>query len=154
MSGLLCFFFAQCILAAHESGPAESSLHASLLRHTQYGDVMGFESREGTANWLGIPFARPPVGRLRWRAPTPPEPWQGILKASNYGSACSQPATDVSPLHGGRVKAAQYLKEASYKGAEDCLYLNVQRPGLAERSNAGSPNALPVMVWLHGGWDM
>jgi para-nitrobenzyl esterase len=79
----------------------------------------------GVEVWYGIPYAAPPVGDLRWRAPQPPLPWDGVLRAETYGPACTQP--DVEFV------------------SEDCLTLNVFRPAAA----AAGP--LPVMVWIHGG---
>lgn len=78
----------------------------------------------------GIPFAQPPVGSLRWRAPQPPSRWDGVRKADEFGPVCMQAAP-------GRGPAA--------KMSEDCLYLNVWT---AARS-AGDRR--PVMVWLHPG---
>lgn len=77
-------------------------------------------------SWLGIPYAQPPVGALRWRAPEPVACWSGVRPATTVGAICPQQASD-----GGII------------GDEDCLTLNVfAKPGL---SNA------PVMVWIHGG---
>jgi len=78
----------------------------------------------------GIPYAAPPVGELRWRAPKPPLPWIGIRQAKQFGPACPQaPSNDVP---------AEDM-------SEDCLTLNIWSP--AKRSE----DRLPVMVWLHGG---
>ena len=75
--------------------------------------------------WLGIPFARPPEGDLRWRAPRPPVPWSGAKEVLDYGSECPQNLMGLS-------------------GQEDCLYLNVWSPSEAAES-------LPVMFFIHGG---
>src|SRR6185369_5769431 len=78
---------------------------------------------------LGIPFAAPPVGALRWRPPQPVTPWADTLTATKFGSACPQrPSTLGTPSEN-----------------EDCLYLNVWTPDPAPS------RALPVMVWFHGG---
>jgi para-nitrobenzyl esterase len=88
------------------------------------GEVAG-----GTRRFLGMPFAAPPVGALRWRPPEPPEPWSGTLPAKTFGSACPQrPSTLGTPSEN-----------------EDCLYLNVWTPEPAPAA------PLPVMVWFHGG---
>jgi len=85
---------------------------------------------DGVWTYLGIPFAAPPVGELRWAAPQPVEPWDEVLACTEYGPACPQPE---SPLYG--------VEETD----EDCLYLNVWTP--AEKPD----EMLPVMVWIHGG---
>ena len=74
--------------------------------------------------WLGIPYAAPPVGALRWVAPQPVKPWQGTLTTDTYGPSCFQPEVEFV--------------------SEDCLTLNVFRP----QTMTG---LLPVMVWIHGG---
>ena len=85
---------------------------------------------DGVPAYLGIPFAAPPVGDLRWREPQPVKQWTGELDCSKYALACPQP------------KSLFYDVGATN---EDCLYLNVW-------STAKSPDAgLPVMVWIHGG---
>ena len=87
------------------------------------GDVQSFK---------GIPFAAPPVGPLRWRAPQPAAAWSGVQSATSFGNACLQP----SPRPGEPTLGAPV--------SEDCLYLNVWRP-----KDARGP--LPVMVWIYGG---
>lgn len=77
--------------------------------------------------WLGIPYAAPPVGNLRWEPPQPHAPWTTTLQALTPGSAC--------PQSGG----------ASASTNEDCLYLNVTAP------TAAGPGPLPVLVYIHGG---
>jgi para-nitrobenzyl esterase len=78
----------------------------------------------GMISFKGIPYAAPPVGALRWRAPQPAKPWPGVLAADKFGPACMQ--TDNVPK------------------SEDCLTLNVWRP-------AAAAGPLPVMVWIYGG---
>jgi len=83
----------------------------------------------GQTTCLGVPYAAPPVGALRFKAPAAPQSWSGSLDATQLRSACIQAKT--------AYVATQY-------GAEDCLYLNVYKPASANGS-------LPVMVWFHGG---
>ncbi|HXX47349.1 MAG TPA: carboxylesterase family protein, partial [Myxococcota bacterium] len=103
--------------------------------------MIGFSESPKTFTWLGIPFAKPPLGPLRWRPPQPPEPWTGVRDALALGSACPQMA---NPL-GDQPNA----KKGTVIGREDCLYLNVYAP----RSSAdeAANRRLPVMLWIHGG---
>jgi len=84
--------------------------------------------------FLGIPYARPPVGPLRWQAPQPLDPWVETRDATRPGPCCPQPKTFLRPVEGTQ--------------SEDCLYLNVWRPVPSVRSGR---DLLPVMVWIHGG---
>ena len=100
-----------------------------------HGSVVGFVDRLGSHAWQGIPFAAPPVGELRWRAPQPVVPWEGDLSALQTSNLCPQYASQLS---GESDETATGIT-----GSEDCLYLNVWAPEGA--------NNLPVMLWLHGG---
>ena len=60
------------------------------LRSTRAGDLVGFIDKHGTRAWRGIPFAEPPVGNLRWRAPQALTPWFGVIEALAPGSVCPQ----------------------------------------------------------------
>ena len=90
---------------------------------TTSGPICGIVSGS-VSEWLGIPYAAPPVGPLRWAPPQPPTPWTATLATTEFGNSCQT----------GRPGAVS---------SEDCLYLNVWRP-------AGGSN-LPVMVHIHGG---
>ncbi len=105
-----------------ESG-SEVRVESGLLRGTIENDV---------ASWKGIPFAAPPVGPLRWRAPQPAAHWDGVRSAAAYGHDCMQKPFDgdAAPL--------------GTPPAEDCLYANVWRP-------AELKGKLPVIVWIYGG---
>lgn len=119
-------------LLATSSLPAQTPAPASAPIITiKDGQVRG--SREdGILSFKGIPFAQPPVGALRWRAPQPVERWQGVRDATQYGHDCMQLPfpSDAAPL--------------GTPPSEDCLYMNVWRP-------AGAARKLPVMVWIYGG---
>jgi len=98
---------------------------------TTDGTVAGV-AQSGVDVFKGVPFAAPPVGKLRWRAPQPVKPWLGILSATQYRAACMQ--------------TGMYPPDAPNEPvSEDCLYLNVWRPAKT------SLTALPAMVWIYGG---
>jgi para-nitrobenzyl esterase len=99
--------------------------------HTRQGDVEG-RVQDGIVRFLGLPFAQPPVGDLRWRPPAPPEHWDGLRVATQFGPACPQFIPAMFNLR---------TKEKS----EDCLYMNIWTPELGRQARQ------PVMVWLHGG---
>uniref|UniRef100_UPI002869EA46 carboxylesterase/lipase family protein n=1 Tax=Deinococcus sp. TaxID=47478 RepID=UPI002869EA46 len=103
---------------------------------TDLGPVVG---RQGTArSYLGIPYAAPPVGALRWKAPQPAAPWTAPRDATAFGGECVQAVLALFALPG--------ETPGTVKGQEDCLYLNVYTP-----SSATPQSKLPVMVWIHGG---
>ncbi len=92
----------------------------------------------GVDAFLGVPYARAPVGDLRWRAPEPLEPWSGVRAASGFGPSCPQlwPQPSFGPFTREYIDAPQ--------PAEDCLNLNVWTP-------TGRRGARAVFVWIHGG---
>ncbi len=105
-----------------------------ITTETSLGKVVGTETFLGGLSFRGIPYAEPPVGSLRFRAPKAKSPWPGILNAKEFGPACPQIA---DPLEG-------IPEELGALDNEDCLSINVWTPGLDEA-------ARPVMVWIHGG---
>ncbi len=126
---------------AHEEREPRA-LDSASHRVTSSGAVVGYVGQYGNHAWLGIPFAAPPVGALRWRAPQPPQSWSGTREAIEFGSPCTQFA---SPLGGVKGRAGEPV------GSEDCLYLNVYAPRVAESDVPKNDARLPVMVWIHGG---
>jgi len=100
--------------------PTQATIDAGVVKGVQLDNVVSFK---------GIPFAAPPVGDLRWRAPQPVVPWSAIRVADRFGNDCMQTnaTTPGNPV------------------SEDCLYLNVWRPASVPRA------PLPVMVWVYGG---
>ncbi|HUT54656.1 MAG TPA: carboxylesterase family protein [bacterium] len=100
---------------------------------TASGKVRGMSDKEAaTCSWLGVPYAAPPVGELRWKAPAPAPAWTGVRDAVKYGDRCLQKGTMAAVDMGSGVSMS-----------EDCLYLNVWRP-----KKSGS---FPVMLFIHGG---
>ncbi|MCJ2185275.1 carboxylesterase/lipase family protein [Novosphingobium beihaiensis] len=108
---------------ADAEAPLVAAVESGKLQGTAEGQVL---------SWKGIPFAAPPVGDLRWRAPQPVAPWSGVRMADAYGHDCMQKPFDgdAAPL--------------GTPPAEDCLYANVWRPAQAQ-------GKLPVVVWIYGG---
>jgi len=122
-------------------GCSQQSLKES-IRDIKYGQVIGSEGENNTYKWLGIPFAQPPIGNLRWKAPLEPKPWKGTFEAVEFASACFQP---VSMLE------ANKEKDKKWEGSEDCLYLNIWTPEIQNDEIHNSLKSLPVMMWIHGG---
>nr|XP_033327391.1 venom carboxylesterase-6-like [Megalopta genalis] len=118
---------------------AASDLGAQSTRvHTKFGTIRGFWSRSTrgrlAAHYLGIPYAEPPTGDLRFRSPKPwSRNWNSTYDAIKDGNMCIQPTKD----------------EKSIIGSEDCLYLNVFVPVLSEERRTKAK--LPVVVFVHGG---
>jgi para-nitrobenzyl esterase len=102
----------------------------SATAETTHGRLRGVEHAAHVA-FRGIPYARPPLGALRFTPPRPPEPWAGVRDASDFGRACPQPPSVLPGMAPGPQD-------------EDCLYLNVYAPREPGRGR-------PVMVWIHGG---
>lgn len=97
------------------------------LQVTKYGKVKGYEENEGkTLIWKGIPYAKAPVGALRWKAPVDPDSWTNVLDATKDGNMGIQ------------------LSNGKIVGSEDCLNLDIYRP------NTNQTN-LPVLLYIHGG---
>jgi len=111
------------------------------LRHAPAGDVVGFADQHNTFAWLGVPFAKPPVGDLRWRAPQPLPPWRDKRPALAMSPPCAQ------------LKTLTALDKHATTGSEDCLYLNIWTPLMAPAADEIAGKRLPVMVWIHGGGD-
>ena len=116
----------------------------------QDGDVRGVVIEDGAVElYAGIPYAKPPVGELRWCEPQDVEPWDGVLKADHFASMCMQPTNvpiynslrQILGFHDYRISLHDnYVPPVS----EDGLYVNVWKP-------AGSVEGLPVLVYIHGG---
>ncbi|WP_019909652.1 carboxylesterase/lipase family protein [Paenibacillus sp. HW567] len=100
------------------------------LQQTKYGPIEGVTYEVyGTLGWLGVPYAKPPVGELRWKAPRKPEAWTETRSAKAFAANSLQ------------------ISGKGTAGSEDSLYLNIWRPNTTS-------SKLPVMVFLHGGGNM
>ncbi|XP_065497362.1 fatty acyl-CoA hydrolase precursor, medium chain-like isoform X1 [Caloenas nicobarica] len=114
---------------------------------TKYGRVRGYrfkvDAAERSVNvFLGLPFAKPPVGPLRFSEPQPPEPWKGVRDATSYPPMCLQ---DKATGDWFSDLITNRKEKVHLQMAEDCLYLNVYTPVATEKQE------LPVFVWIHGG---
>ncbi len=105
--------------------------------HVEQGSLAGTSGSSAEVRvYRGIPYAAPPVGDLRWKAPQPPASWQGVRQATEFSNACWQT----------QYPAAVAIYQAKLPPlSEDCLYLNIWT------SAKSAKDRLPVMVWIHGG---
>lgn len=108
-------------------------LSAQIQKVKVSGGIVEGVINEGISSFKGIPFAAPPIGKLRWKSPQPIVPWDGVKKADAFASAPIQ----------NKMIAKMYFNDPVT--SEDCLYLNVW-------TSAKSPDEkLPVVMWIHGG---
>ncbi|XP_021487314.1 acylcarnitine hydrolase-like isoform X2 [Meriones unguiculatus] len=124
----------------------QDSSEASPIRKTYTGQVRGSllnvkDTKVGVHAFLGIPFAKPPVGPLRFAPPEAPEPWSGVRDGTSHSAICLQ---NVMMNVEGLKEMNLTLPPLSM--SEDCLYLNIYAP-----AHAHEGSDLPVMVWIHGG---
>jgi len=124
LAAMVLFAHALCVHAADDP----------YVVRTTAGPVRGISRSNGGAQFLGIPYAEPPVGPLRWRAPVPKKAWAGVRDANAFGTSCAQPRL-----------GGDWNRHDADTGQEDCLFLNVVTPVWP----AAKP--LPVMFWMHGG---
>lgn len=107
---------------------------------TIYGCIAGVPVSSTVTAFKGIPFAKPPIGALRWKRPQPPEAWSGVFAADRFRA---------KPPQGNEIPARkEYPDEELTAENEDCLYLNVWTPAVHEAER------LPVMLWIPGGGFM
>ena len=115
-------------------------------RTTSLGVVIGNDeaASTGTYSWKGIPFAKPPVGALRWKAPADAAPWTTPRLTQRFGNACASLGRVYGPGFNNRYDATIGASLDKFVGSEDCLYLNIWRPATATQM-------LPVIVFVYGG---
>jgi carboxylesterase type B len=146
LAGLAAAILLAAVLAAppalSQAGASAQAAQAAggnggLIVSTEDGMLHG-QHAEGVDQFLGVRYAAPPVGALRWQAPQPVQPWSGVRDATSYGHRCPQLASGNGPQ----------------EDAEDCLFLNVfapaDGPGRAAAQD-GAGRGLPVLVMIHGG---
>jgi para-nitrobenzyl esterase len=119
-------------LAALAVVAGSGSAMAQITQATVTGGKIAGTAVDGLGEFKGIPFAAPPVGDLRWKAPQPVKPWSDVKQTTHFGDACMQGGGG-----GGAGKGIPY--------DEDCLYLDVWTPAKAPGDK------LPVIVWIYGG---
>jgi para-nitrobenzyl esterase len=123
------------VTAALALGLSASAHAESLTVKTEQGKVHGKTINDGKVKaFLGLPYAAPPVGDMRWKAPAAPSKWTGKRDASKYGAHCAQNPVFADMVFQDGVDS------------EDCLFLNVYAP-----TDATAKSKLPVMFWIHGG---
>src|ERR1700722_15149868 len=103
------------------------------LVRTSSGPLRGVARPDAGAEFLGIPYAQPPVGDLRWHEPLPVKSWTGVRTAGSFGAPCAQPVM------------GDWNRHDAETSQEDCLFLNVMTPVWPAKQ------PLPVMLWIHGG---
>ena len=125
---IFCALFVAC-----GSSPWNTSEDLTLVK-TNYGQLKGQADADNTIVWKAVPFAKPPVGDLRWKAPEEPDKWTGTREMTEFCDICPQYVN----------KPGSFTEIEGVGGSEDCLYLNIWRPNSTE-------DKLPVYFWIHGG---
>ena len=115
-------------------------------RETRFGKIVGVDDSAGTGTyaWKGVPFAKPPVGDLRWKTPVDPDKWKSTRETQQFGNACVQYGRIYGPGTNNRYDLTIGATLFQAVGSEDCLYLNIWRP-------ADNRGGRPVIVFVHGG---
>jgi len=144
LAGLIVLLASALLCGCAAIAPGDGS---GLRRLTSYGPVIGLDdaAANGTWSWKGVPYAQPPVGALRWRAPQDPQPWTAARRATAFAPACVQTQRLYGPGLNNRYDETVGTALGRTVGSEDCLYLNIWTPA----SRATAPR--PVIVFVHGG---
>jgi para-nitrobenzyl esterase len=121
------------LVAMNANAQSKKSKNAGVIIDTKNGKIEGSLDSTGIRSFKGIPFAAPPVGKLRWKEPQPVKNWAGVKKTQRFGPRAVQP-----PIFGD-------MNFRSDGMSEDCLYLNVWAPADQSKKN------LPVLVYFYGG---
>ena len=142
LSTLLPLAVIGLLLASVNVLPQAAARRSPIIK-TTYGDVQGapspFRGGNTATVYKGIPFAAPPTGSNRWKAPQNPQPWSGMLNATEFGPQCAQSVSDAGIFSSGKPTTS-----------EDCLSLNIWTPRYNDTSDIKSKD-LPVFVWIYGG---
>jgi para-nitrobenzyl esterase len=142
IEGIASGLFLACALLSACGG----SDYDPTVRNTSFGRVLGIDdsATSGTYAWKGIPFAKPPVGALRWKAPVDPDAWTSPKSTTQFANACVQYGRIYGPGAHNTYDATIAATLNQAVGNEDCLYLNIWRP-------ANGHANLPVILFIHGG---
>jgi para-nitrobenzyl esterase len=122
--GVLFVIVALAVCRAAGAQAPQVTVETGIIAGSVEGDV---------ESWKGVPYAAPPIGPLRWRAPQPPAPWKGVRQATTFGNECMQKPSSMDAI-----------LQLGTAPAEDCLYVNIWRP-------AKTTAKLPVLLWIFGG---
>lgn len=119
-------------------------------RTTSLGVLVGNDdsAASGTLSWKGVPYAKPPVGALRWKAPADMDAWATPRPAQAFGNACASSGRVYGPGLNNRYDATIGTSLDKTVGSEDCLYLNIWSPATQAATDS---KKLPVIVFIHGG---
>ena len=129
-----------------QTSAAAQGNHSTVERETRFGKIVGIDDSAGTGTyaWKGVPFAKAPVGALRWKAPVDPDGWKAARATQQFGNACVQYGRIYGPGSNNRYDLTIGSTLNTAVASEDCLYLNIWRP-------ADRRGDRPVIVFVHGG---